>query len=279
MSTQYTQQGGSVGADDRHDPARSADGQTARSVANISGEPSIDRAREAFERADLGGARGGSYREPTDARRSDEKGTKSGITGGSRRQKFSGVGGAGSSSTALTLLCGVGLGSALIYFLAPERRRGRRAPGRGELTMKKCGDVMTGDPACCLPGDTVERAAQLMRGEDVGPVPVVSDHQTKKLVGIVTDRDLALKVVAEARDAKVTRVEDVMTKGVVACRAEDALQEALDAMAEHRVRRIPVVDADDRIVGIIAQADVATRAPERTAEVVEEISRSGAAGV
>ncbi len=220
----------------------------------------------------------------------DEKGmeslsTRAGDQQRSFRSKGSGRSGRGGETRrweiGLMLLGGVGIGSALIYFLVPEWQRGRRAPARGELTMKKCGDVMTRDPACCLPADTAERAAQLMKSEDVGPVPVVSDHQTKRLVGIVTDRDLALKVVAEARDARVTRVEDVMTRGVVACRAEDAVQEALDAMAEHQVRRIPVVDTDDRIVGIIAQADVATRTgePERMAEVVEEISRSSAAGI
>ena len=144
----------------------------------------------------------------------------------------------------------------------------------------KCSEIMTKDPVCCLPGDTVDKAAQLMKTEDVGPIPVVTDRQTKRLVGIVTDRDLALKVVAEALDAKTTTVEEVMTTGVVACRPDDDLQKALDAMEGHQVRRIPVVDDNDQIIGIIAQADVATRVnqPKKTAEVVGEISKSGAAG-
>jgi len=92
----------------------------------------------------------------------------------------------------------------------------------------------------------------------------------------VTDRDLALKIVAEGRDAKSTKVEAVMTRKVVTCRAEDDLQKALDAMSEHQLRRIPVVDNDNKILGIIAQADVATRVnqPEKTAELVKQISQA-----
>jgi CBS domain-containing protein len=96
------------------------------------------------------------------------------------------------------------------------------------------------------------------------------------LVGIVTDRDLALKIVALGRDPKSTKAEEVMTLQVVTCRAEDDLQKALDAMAGHKLRRIPVVDNNNGIVGIIAQADVATRVdqPEKTAAVVRGISQS-----
>jgi len=135
---------------------------------------------------------------------------------------------------------------------------------------------MTKDPVCCLPNDSVAKAAELMKSGNIGSIPVVENEQTKKLVGIVTDRDLALKIIAEGRDAKSTKVETVMTHKVVTCHADDDLQKALDAMTEHQLRRIPVVDNDNRIVGIIAQADVATRAdqPEKTAEMVKEISQA-----
>ncbi|OLE50805.1 MAG: hypothetical protein AUG51_26325 [Acidobacteria bacterium 13_1_20CM_3_53_8] len=144
----------------------------------------------------------------------------------------------------------------------------------------KCSEIMTKDPVCCLSSDTVNKAAQLMKTENVGPIPVVADEESKRLIGIVTDRDLALKVVAEAKDAKSTMVDDVMTTGVVACRADDNLQNALKAMEEHQVRRIPIIDDNDRVIGIIAQADIATRInqPKKTAEVVEEISKTNAAG-
>jgi CBS domain-containing protein len=142
--------------------------------------------------------------------------------------------------------------------------------------MKKCSEVMTKDPVCCLPADSVAKAAELMKNGNMGSIPVIQNQQNQKLVGIVTDRDLALQVVAGALDAKSTTVGTVMTHKVVTCYADDDLQKALDAMAEHRLRRIPVVDMDNKIVGIIAQADVATRAdqPEKTAEMVKEISQA-----
>ena len=142
--------------------------------------------------------------------------------------------------------------------------------------MKKCNEVMTKNPLCCLPEDLVTKAAGLMKSENIGSIPVVENEQTRKLVGIVTDRDLTLKIVAEGLDAKSTKVEAVMTRKVVTCRAEDGLQKALDAMSEHQLRRIPGVDGDNKIVGIIAQADVATRVdqPQKTAEMVKEISQA-----
>jgi CBS domain-containing protein len=142
--------------------------------------------------------------------------------------------------------------------------------------MKKCNEVMTKNPVCCLPNDSVSKVAQLMKSKDIGPVPIIENEQTKKLVGIVTDRDLALKIVAEGRDPKFTKAEEAMTRKVVTCRADDDVQKALDAMSGHQLRRIPVVDNNNGIVGIIAQADVATRVdqPEKTAAVVRGISQS-----
>ena len=140
----------------------------------------------------------------------------------------------------------------------------------------KCNELMTKDPACCLPTDTVFDAAQLMKSEGVGPIPIVSDKQTKKLAGIITDRDLALKVVAEGLDPKQTKIEEVMTTGVQTCGPDDDVSNVLELMEEHHVRRIPIVDDKDCLVGIIAQADVATRIDQadKTHEVVEEISRA-----
>lgn len=140
----------------------------------------------------------------------------------------------------------------------------------------KCSEVMTRDPSCCLSSDTAFDAAQLMKSEDVGPIPIVSDKETKRLEGIVTDRDLALKVVAEALDPKTTTIESVMSTGVNTCGPDDDVSDALQAMEENHVRRIPIVDANDCLVGIIAQADIATRIdePSKTHEVVEEISKA-----
>jgi CBS domain-containing protein len=141
---------------------------------------------------------------------------------------------------------------------------------------KTCSDLMTRDLTCCLPKDMVQAVAQSMKTQDIGAMPVVDSHEKKKLIGIVTDRDLALKVVAEGLDSRKTTVEDVMSRKMVVCKTGDGWQSALDAMAKHQLRRIPVVDDQGRIAGIIAQADVATRMeePGATAKVVEEISRA-----
>jgi CBS domain-containing protein len=140
--------------------------------------------------------------------------------------------------------------------------------------MTKCSEVMTRNPICAEPGDTVASVAQLMKDNDIGPIPIVESKNSKKLVGIVTDRDLALKVVAGGRDPQTTPVMEVMTTGVITCRDDDDIETALDAMATQQLRRIPVVDDGNKLLGIIAQADIATRMdkPEKTGEVVKEIS-------
>ena len=156
-------------------------------------------------------------------------------------------------------------------------KRAKLEEGNDEKeTEMKCSEVMTKDPACCLTTDTAFDAARLMKSEDVGPIPIVSDKQTRKLEGIVTDRDLALKVVAEGLDPKNTKIEEVMTTGVNTCRSDDDLNDAVQLMEANHVRRIPIVDENDRLVGIIAQADIATRVekPNKTAEVVEAISQA-----
>jgi CBS domain-containing protein len=146
--------------------------------------------------------------------------------------------------------------------------------------MTTCSEVMTKTPAYCLPSSTVREAARLMKGQNVGPIPVVESNEMKKLIGIVTDRDLAVKVVAEGRDSN-TKIEEVMTRDPVACHPQDNLQAALDAMSDNQVRRIPVVDDRDCLVGIIAQADVATRigAPRKTADLVADLSRANSGPV
>jgi CBS domain-containing protein len=142
--------------------------------------------------------------------------------------------------------------------------------------MKQCSDVMTKDLVYSSPDDMVADVAQLMKTEDIGPVLIVRESpEGKRLVGIVTDRDLAIKVVGGGLDPQNTKVESVMTREVITCRAEEDVQHAMRAMAEYQLRRIPVVDNDGMLVGIISQADVATRLnePETTAEVVREISK------
>jgi len=147
---------------------------------------------------------------------------------------------------------------------------------RAEAPSRSCSEIMSKDPICCVPSDVVDVVARLMVTEDIGAIPVVRDLRESLLIGIVTDRDLVVKVVAEGHDPKSITVGEVMTPEPLACRAGSNVQAALDAMAEHQLRRIPIVDETNRLVGIIAQADVAARLarPDETARVVEEISQA-----
>jgi CBS domain-containing protein len=135
--------------------------------------------------------------------------------------------------------------------------------------------VMTPAPVTCRPSDPIVDAARLMRSYDVGSLPVVKDDETQILVGVITDRDIAIRVVGEGRNAADTTVGDAMSTDVVSCTATDLYQEALKTMGTHQLRRMPVVDENRRVVGIIAQADVATRIaqPSTTGTLVEAISK------
>jgi CBS domain-containing protein len=144
----------------------------------------------------------------------------------------------------------------------------------------KSKQAMTPDPACCIPTDTASRIAKLMKTEDVGSLPVCEGRSNRKLVGIVTDRDLTIHVVAEGRDPNSILARDVMTRNPLTCHPDDDLEVAIHSMQSEQVRRIPVVDDEGNLVGIISQADVALRGslPERTGELVEDISRHLRAG-
>ena len=131
--------------------------------------------------------------------------------------------------------------------------------------------VMTKDPTCCVPSDTAQRAASLMRDEQAGVIPVIENEQSQKIVGVVTDRDLCMNVVAEGRDPRTTRVEECMTSAVVSCSSQDAVEKATELMRENQIRRIPVVDEQRRLVGIVSMADVVGRANVKTTETHETL--------
>ena len=143
--------------------------------------------------------------------------------------------------------------------------------------MPKCKDVMTREPVCCQPGDTVAKAASIMRQEDVGSVPVIESEATGRLVGIVTDRDLVIKVLAGGRHVEQATVRDAMTPNPASCSEDEDVGRAVELMKERQVRRMPIVDGSGRLTGIIAQADIATRVDRdsQTGELVEAISESG----
>jgi len=123
----------------------------------------------------------------------------------------------------------------------------------------------------------MQRIAQLMKSEDVGAVPVVELKTSRKLVGIVTDRDIVVKIVADGKTVEKSTARDAMTNNPVTCREDDDVSQAVARMAERKVRRIPIVDANGALKGIIAQADIATRVHRdaTTGELVEAISEPG----
>jgi len=141
-----------------------------------------------------------------------------------------------------------------------------------------CRDVMTPEPTCCQATDTISRVAQVMKTEDVGAVPVVDSMSNRRLVGMVTDRDIVVKAVAEGRSVEAATVKEVMTTQVVTCGENDDIEKAVSQMAERQIRRLPVVDASGVLRGIIAQADIATRVNQdkTTGALVEAISEPGA---
>lgn len=135
---------------------------------------------------------------------------------------------------------------------------------------KNVRDAMTSNPRSIEPSTMVADAAKLMKTEDVGSLPIVEGDQ---LVGMVTDRDIVIRVVAERKDPQSTTVGEVASRDLVTVDPEQDLDEALRLMAQHQVRRLPVAEEDGRLVGILAQADVAREGNDKqTGQVVQEIS-------
>ena len=130
-------------------------------------------------------------------------------------------------------------------------------------------DAMTSAPKTVEPNTTVEEAARTMGSENVGSLPIVDGD---RLVGVVTDRDLAIRVLAEGKDGGTT-VGEIASKDVVTIDPQQGLEEAARLMAEHQLRRLPVVEEDGKLVGILAQADLAKLGHDSlTGETVQQIS-------
>jgi CBS domain-containing protein len=139
----------------------------------------------------------------------------------------------------------------------------------------KARELMSAQPACCTPNDTVQEAARLMRECDCGCIPVVEDKESNRLVGVITDRDIACRCTAEGKGSN-TPVREAMSRDPNSCGPDDDIGAVERIMAEDQVRRVPVIDDRGRCIGIIAQADLAlnTRAASdsEVGKVVERIS-------
>lgn len=138
-------------------------------------------------------------------------------------------------------------------------------------------EAMSKELFFCVPSDTAQTAAKTMRLRGVGALPVLSDYVTRKLEGIVTDRDLCCSIVAEAMFPETTKIAEVMTRNPITCAPENTLEDCEKLMEKWHIRRLPVVDSRGRCLGMIAQADIALHAPAAdVAEMLAEISRAAA---
>src|SRR6266496_6198521 len=139
----------------------------------------------------------------------------------------------------------------------------------------KVKEVMSVNVTCCTPSDSAQYVAQMMCDLNVGSIPVVADHQSRSLVGIITDRDLCCRVLAQGLDGKSTPIQEFVTYNPAICRDGENVEKCERLMQEHQVRRIPVVDKENRVIGIVAQADLALKdRPERVHKTVAEISKT-----
>ena len=133
--------------------------------------------------------------------------------------------------------------------------------------------VMTPDPACCTPQTKLADVAKMMLDNDCGEIPVVADKETRKPVGVITDRDIVIRTLAKGIDPSSKCVGDCMTSPAVTVTPDMTLVECCDVMEKEQIRRVPVVGTDGRLCGIVSLADVAMNAGRRTtAEVVKEVS-------
>jgi CBS domain-containing protein len=154
----------------------------------------------------------------------------------------------------------------------------------------KAQEIMTSAPASCTPNDTAQSAAQLMAEHDCGCLPVVEDTDTNRLVGVVTDRDLAVRGLAEGKSPD-TPVQELMSTKPSCCTPDDDVEDVEKIMAERQVRRVPVIDGNGCCVGMVAQADLARtsergvsdrevgRVVERISEPTAESRREASVGV
>jgi CBS domain-containing protein len=126
-------------------------------------------------------------------------------------------------------------------------------------TAVKVRQIMTLNPICCLPSDNARDVAAILRDRNVGVLPVVKDHRSRKLVGMITDRDLCCAVVASGLEGKAILIRQLFTRKPVTCHLDDELDVCLALMERYRIRRIPVVDDGGRCVGIVSLTDIASR--------------------
>ncbi len=136
-------------------------------------------------------------------------------------------------------------------------------------------DIMTENPACCTSDSSLQEAAKMMKDNDCGCIPVVESQENKKPVGVITDRDIALRAVAAGKNPLDLTVKDAMTSNVETVKKDTSVEDCCNLMEDKQIRRVIVVDDNGGCCGIVAQADVAIKSTDnKTAEMVEKVSKS-----
>ncbi len=138
-------------------------------------------------------------------------------------------------------------------------------------------EIMTENPACCTADTNLQEVAKMMVTNDCGCIPVVEDMANNKPIGMITDRDITIRTVAEGKNPLDLTAGKVMSKNVVTVTADTSVEDCCNMMEDNQIRRIAVVDENGCCCGMVAQADIAINANDnKTAEVVQEVSKAGA---
>ena len=152
--------------------------------------------------------------------------------------------------------------------MAQDRNQEKSGPGSRHVR-----DVMTPNPQCVTEKDGVQEVARIMKEQDTGVVPVVDG---KKIIGLITDRDIVIRGIAEGKDLASCRVNELMTKSVRSVKEDSSVEDVLNMMTSAEVRRVPVVNGNDELVGIVSMGDLAsdTKQPGKIGRAMEDISEA-----
>lgn len=149
------------------------------------------------------------------------------------------------------------------YYAGPRNMGSRGYEGRRDWQNMRAGDVMTRDVATVFPDDSVRHVTRIMRDEDCGALPVVDSRG--RMIGMITDRDIAVRLIADGYDPRHAIVADCMTDEVFACHVNDPLRGCMEVMSEHQIRRLPILNDRDQVIGIVSQGDLSLHAAESRA--------------
>lgn len=142
----------------------------------------------------------------------------------------------------------------------------------------RAGDIMSVNPACCAPDTNLREVAQMMVANDCGCIPVIDTQDGRRVVGVITDRDIVVRTLADGKNPMELTAQDAMTRNILTVTPQTGIEDMLRQMEEWQVRRVPVVDEAGRVIGMVAQADIALQVTNRADEMVKEVSEPRKSG-